>query len=286
MTLDKLIKSSAPYGLARGLRNLPRFRNEFLLYHGREKLNSELESVFVVNVHKAASTLAPKLISSLLPALGGRIAVDIVGYLWTYTSFPLPDSVDCLQSRLYRPRGYIYVPLRRVFWADAIASHPVVAIVRDPRDVLVSFWYSHAFSHDLPYHPKRVKEFEMLRAQALRSNPASYWRQQLPFVKQSYESIMAAHRSNARMIVLRYEDMLDHFDEWISGFAHGLGLGRPDQDQLVLLREVAGIGREATGDWGKHVRAKDAGQYLNEWDGATIREVSRALQSVLDYFGY
>jgi hypothetical protein len=284
--LGQRLQRSYVFGLARGLKNVIHFKNELLLAAGlHPNAGCSSESICVVAVHKAASTLMPLFIKELRPQLAGRLPVDIEGFIWAYMDEDPTSAMERLAHRLHRPTGLIYVPFRKALWQERFANTPIIAIVRDPRDVLVSLWYSHAFSHAFPYHPGRIREFRVARALALQSSPATYWRVQLEFVIDSLESIAGLTTRNSRVTVLRYEDMLSDFDSWATQFLEALQVEHSPA-LIHRLRTISQVDSPARGRRGDHIRKKVPGQYLQEWSLYTVEDVSARLRPVLQRFGY
>ena len=128
----------------------------------------------------------------------------------------------------------IYGPLRGLVDIPSPASARVIVQLRDPRDVLVSMFYSYCYSHPgevpggtsyrLDVAERGIDEFVLTLATADRfpyrgayGTGGPYWRW-LGSVAQRYERFLDFIDCNPSVAVLAYEEMVLDFRNWLDRF--------------------------------------------------------------------
>ena len=136
------------------------------------------QSVIVYTTHKCASTFIPKLFS-LIETHGAFAMFDYaseinrsaarLGVVGGYEPF-----LSSSYSHLYRQHGEIYAPQRRPLDFPGREDLDHIFFLRDPRDVLVSAFYSFGFSHALPNDVKN-RELPLRNPQVAPAATMSRW---------------------------------------------------------------------------------------------------------------
>jgi hypothetical protein len=166
---------------------------------------------FCLGVRKSGSTLLNKIVV----ALARRNAMNTVDIPGTFfrSGMTVADWGNSDLAAVIRP-GNVYIGFRTFpasFEAyESFRSARKVFMFRDPRDALVSQYFSDAYSHSLPSREtetgrKAAEAFEAKRAEALASDVESYV---LKHARSMNRTLMAyaGMLNDPTCLTLRYED--------------------------------------------------------------------------------
>ena len=120
---------------------------------------SNKQSVLFFTTHKCASTYMEKIFNYLNTNYLGLTSINIESYLWNNFNQDVFQILQEKQSIIFRSKGIFYSPLHQFISIDNIQNYCILLMLRDPRDVLVSNYYSLAYSHTLPKNQKRSQSF-------------------------------------------------------------------------------------------------------------------------------
>jgi hypothetical protein len=208
---------------------------------------------FALGVRKSGSSVFSSIVAALAQ-FNARNVVDIPGtmfqhgYRWGDWNGH-PRIADLLW------RGNAYVGFRdppTALYADPIFREGrKILLVRDPRDALVSEYFSNAYSHSLPSAGSVVEEE---RQRALRLDVETYVLGRVDVLNRTVAGYRALLGDPA-LLLLRYEDvifnkpgwirrMCEHFDwrasEQLVGHIMGWADRRPEaEDPTAFVRRVA-----------------------------------------------
>lgn len=99
---------------------------------------------------------------------------------------------------------------------ENISDYSVVLHLRDPRDVLTSLFFSHAYSHEV--HPEIFNPGEDVRKQWAETGIDNYvWSQANNFLSH-YDYVLDGLLGRDSVILLRYEDMVADYHTWLHQF--------------------------------------------------------------------
>ena len=150
-----------------------KFRVEKALLAGRHRTYSRRRSILHFSFNKAATQTVKKLLiecarqNKLTPVL-------LHDYAFQH-SMPFLDHLDCegmkKYAHLFRSKGYAYTVFGGMIEGiPSLEEFKVVLVVRDPRDILVSDYYSIAYSHAIPDGEKK-EVYLSRREKALATQP-------------------------------------------------------------------------------------------------------------------
>lgn len=258
-----------------------------------EATRSARPSILFFTTHKCASTFVSKLLSAL------EAESDLRHFDYAGGAYSLGDEIETgdvehtdiervIEARhamLFHPTGEIYGPLRRPVDFPGRAECTQIFFLRDPRDVLVSAYYSFGFSHGEPPNAKMRALFLAERARireegidrfALRM--AESW---LAPALRSY----AAYRDEGRDThYLTYDDYKDDPAAFISTLCELLDITVP-QAMIDRLAEQARPIQSGTGPEtavATHKRSGRSGQFMTELSGQTLAALDEILGDGLD----
>ncbi|WP_269522865.1 sulfotransferase domain-containing protein [Coraliomargarita parva] len=250
-------------------------------------LNWDLpESVYFFSLHKCASTLFSDYI---LKHVDGLLLVNQSKRIFM-------NKPDALVSVRYRKRGHVYGPLRLSgggtgpVWKQLV--QPVIApefirdkiayvMIRDPRDILVSSYYSFGFTHPMSALPEiRVKQEErraMIQSMSLDAYVLEFAKSQQIHFKNVGDVLERCPRA----VLLRYEDMISDFDNFLEKLRRYL----PIRDEVAeeIRRRSRPKDRE---EQGSHKRSGQVGGFRSKLEAHTVTELNRELSGILSRYGY
>ncbi len=245
----------------------------------------DLASCYVFAFPKSGSTMANNIVTGLMQE--SRVpVVDIPSYIFS-KGIDLDTAVFDCQS-LFSDSGYCYLGFRKLpAWLRGVLSKlhgPKILLVRDPRDMLVSKFYSLKFSHLFP--KEGTEQFsslvEMERSYTNLSiddfciSDVSIYRD----IYDRYYELLG----DENVKVIRYEDIIfeklkfaDHICELFS-----LDI-KPDRlKEIVAPWDVRRSGEIPT----EHIRQVDPGDYRRKLQASTIGFLNVAFKDFMQKFGY
>ena len=244
------------------------------------------ESVYFYTFHKCASTLFS---SYVLKNIDGLHNVDYASQIYS-------GRRNTQRTITFRKRGFIYGPIRisadetgpvgRILVKPTI-DHAFIRdktglfFVRDPRDILVSSYYSFGFTHGL----SRVEEISerqqavrrIIREQTLDEYVLRSAETQIRFFSILYDLSNVCKRS----VILRYEDMIDDFDMFAEQLLRYVRLGGD-----VIQRIYEKSRPKKTEDTTSHRRSGRVEGFRHKLDEDTINILNKKLADTLSLFGY
>ncbi|MBT8472145.1 MAG: sulfotransferase domain-containing protein, partial [Marinicaulis sp.] len=153
----------------------------------------------------------------------------------------------------------------------------VIIHLRDPRDVLVSMFFSWVYSHPgvdegvrERHQEHGIERFVMHEAIAL---------------KEKYQLYIDNYLSLPQSTLLRYEDFVLDRPAWLQSFLEAAG-ANPDRGRyrkLASVNHAAGVTEENVR---AHIRKAAPGDHREKLEKSTIEKLNRRLESVLTALDY
>lgn len=215
-----------------------RYRKEFLHAHGLALTRTTRPSVAFFTVRKCASTMMRRLLAEIATRHLGITPVNLVAYLWDTSSVPdIYAHLNTNRLGLFRDNGFLYAPLRRPVDLGHLPAVRTLAMLRDPRDVVVSAYYSARYSHRPPANRSRRAGFDERRLAAAEMSFDDWVRQEAQQTSQVYADF---REQLARESVVTYEDMWQDFDSWLRQVERilELQLTAPDRARLKAIADI------------------------------------------------
>ncbi len=198
----------------------------------------ELPILFALGVRKSGSSLMNLMLLDLAEANGWPVVL-------------LPDRAFAAGYRypdwngnpeLFRilRRGNLYAGFRDapsgLFGRPAFKEAKKILLVRDPRDALVSEYFSSAFSHQLPAERAEESLIAQRREEALEQSVEQYvlaQAKQLNRTIDAYRPLLG----DPNLKLFRYEDVIFDKARWIAEIADHFGWQAPDDLVARILAE-------------------------------------------------
>lgn len=267
-----------------------RFRVEKALIAGEHHSDNQNPSILHFSFNKAATQYTKKILQ-LCAIENGMQPVDIHGYAFD-SDYPFLDHLTEAEmqdyAHLFKPHGYLYSSFGgMIVGIPEFEKYRVILMIRDPRDILVSQYYSHAYSHAIPSeHGNKRESFMAKRLHTKGIDIDEY------VIAECDRTLNLFLRYQELMLdvypdicVLSYEEMASDFRTWLEKLLAGCGLyiSTTLKNRLIEENERS---RPAKEDVHSHVRQGKAGDYLNKLKPETIRHLDEKFAPILQAFGY
>jgi hypothetical protein len=247
------------------------------------------EAVFVLGMRKSGSTLLNRLVIGIakrykLPWVdigGGFFSHDVRANQW---------NDDPVVASLFKP-GYLYGgfrgPYKHFQSSDVYKSGRKILLVRDPRDALVSQYFSTLKTHSLPKHAKTdggaADQILRQREEAARLSIDDYVLLNARSFRRTLEGY-AALLEDKELKVFRYEDVILNKEPWIRQILQSLGLPahKPFIQRLVTEHDLV----PAIEDANNFVRKVTPGDHTEKLRRPTIEALTMIFGDTMGPFGY
>lgn len=248
------------------------------------------QAVFVLGMKKCGSSLFNTIVQRLCAANGaGYLSLPDQSFQQNFHFVQLGTSPEF--ASLFRD-GWIYGGFRQLppFLSELgfFQRRPKLLLVRDPRDALVSEYFSVAFSHSLP--PASTAADGGVREGLLRRREAAREQTVDAFALQSSRSYarqlepLLRLKDDPLLTVYRYEDVVLEKRPWITDLAKRLNLALPQPLLESILTAVDVVPSEERPT--AFVRRVVPGDHLEKLAPATIEELNSRFSEFLHAFGY
>ncbi len=242
------------------------------------------ESVYFYTFHKCASTLFG---SYILKNIKGLRHVNYASRIYSGRAY---------KKLKLEAKGYAYGPIR--LSADPLspvykqlvrpATQPdfmrdkiVIFFVRDPRDILVSSYYSFGYTHAFsPVEQIRLLQ-EANRSKIQAESLDEFVLRSASKVRENFETLSELDSVCERSIVLKYEDMIDNFEYFIAQLSKYIIISQ------CVVRTIFERSRpKEKEDISSHRRSGQPGGFRSKLKRETIDSVNAELEDVLVRFQY
>lgn len=256
------------------------FEDYFKRHYGK----NSYESVYFYTFHKCASSLFSYYV---LRNIEGLVHVNYAVQIYS------GKKVDGIT---FEDKGCIYGPIRLsadpmspvykrlvkpVSDSDFIRNKIVIFLVRDPRDILVSAYYSFGYTHGFSSVKEIRERQEQKRSKIQSENVDEYVMESAHSILNNFETVDRLSKACNRSVVLRYEDMIDNWDYFVKELTRYV-----DIKQTVLTKIYAKSRPREKEDKSSHRRSGKAGGFRSKLKGETVTYLNATFESVLERFHY
>jgi Sulfotransferase domain len=181
------------------------------------------------------------------------------------------------------PRGYIYGPFRGFYQEiPNIEKYKVILMLRDPRDVLTSAYFSSAYSHYIP--PAQEEKMMQIRKEALDSRIDDYVINTIPSIVDRYYEYAQQCLGKQHVLFVKYEDMVADFSGWLKTVIDFLEI-EVSQEFVNKLVKEANFSVVEENPYA-HKRQVTPGDHKRKLKVKTIRILNLELQGILNTFNW
>jgi hypothetical protein len=245
----------------------------------------EAPHYFVLGVRKSGSSILNTMVSALAKRQGVSY-VDVPGQLFKAGLKNDAWRADPAMGELLRG-GNLYGGFRNapvgIFDLPAFKQAPKILMVRDPRDALVSEYFSNAYSHSLPVAGEGRTTMERIREEALASSLESYVLERAePLRRTMAEYTPLMLDPNTR--VFRYEDVILHKRALLTEISRHFKWPVHERHLELILGWADVIPDKERPQ--QFVRRVVPGDHRDKLSGDAIRRLNLILQTPMRSFGY
>lgn len=204
---------------------------------------------------------------------------SIIGNGRTYAELT-PESLNFFS----RP-GYLHTGFRAFYagLAPAIYQHKKMLLVRDPRDILVSRYYSIGYSHPLPPTPQRSTAYKSMREKTIQTSIDNFVIEHAPNILDCFNSyIPLVKMSEVR--IYRYEDIVYSKHMFIHDMCQwgGIPCTAEHAHSIAATQDVFPVQE----DIHSHVRQVAPGNHRAKLKPDTIAQLNSIFKLHLELYGY
>ena len=250
--------------------------------YNRNELLPENKSIVFISFHKCATSLFSNYV-----LLNTKNLVQI-----DYQKLFYLDKI--VKKISYEPRGYVYGVIRVLE-----KSHPLfpqtnfllnkknlndkklIFLIRDPRDILVSMYYSFGSTHGFSAN-EQIMKFQEQRQNKIRKMAIDeYVIEEALTLRSKFEIINFLRKNVKNHILLKYEDMIENYGSFYRELNEFMPL--KEELELRLFERTRPHKEEQIVD---HKRSGKVGGYKRKLKKGTIRKVNNILKNTLLNFNY
>ena len=209
-----------------------------------------------------------------------------------HTNFPYLDDLSAGEMEkyqyLFKPSGYLYTVFGGMIEGiREFEKYLVVLMVRDPRDVIVSEYYSYAYSHTEPSKlGNKYSGFMEKRRKARQVTISEYAQTECDRVNNHYQRyIDLLLNCQSNVLVTKYEEMTSDWDSWLKRLLDYCQLEIRGELLASLSKESERL-RPRQEDIHQHIRKGMPGDYEVKLDRPTIDVLNSKFSLVLKKFNY
>jgi hypothetical protein len=242
---------------------------------------ADIDSFYLFAMHKSGSTLLNKMMNSaLMLARIPQIAIPDVAF-----AAGLPENNILNADKIIFGRGYCYRGFRifpSYLTKFDISKLKKILLVRDPRDMIVSFYFSMGQSHVIPDSGPVRDELISIRDKTKSLSIDEFCTLNYKKFVKEFESYQSVIESEHRLY--RYEDVVFNKLDWLNDMLLYLGLViKPDDRTRIAQQNDI---RPAIERPQEHIRQVTPGNYQKHLSETTIKRLNSEFRDILDQFGY
>lgn len=240
--------------------------------------NSDYSSAYVFAFHKSGSTLIQSMLQDYCSVIGVPTfsLFDSVFRQGISTEFVQGDARVCLNKPGYIFTGFRHFPRFEFDMRDRKA----ILLVRDPRDMLVSLYYSIKTSHPIP---SADVKFKRQRQDALEINIDEFVLKRRGLFYNAFKEYMTA-LSGSDLTIYRYEDVVYRKEEWLRDLVKNLSLKEIDSE-IKSVATRSDIIPKAENE-AKHIRQVHPGNHKKKLGKKTVDFLNDYFKDFMSEFGY
>lgn len=243
-----------------------------------------LETVYFYTFHKCASSLFSRYI---LKSVEGLEHVDYATMIYN------GHDTECIS---FSDKGKVYGPIRLsankaspvykklvkpVSSTDFIKDKIAIFLIRDPRDIIVSSYYSFGYSHEIS-KAEAVKDLQVKRrAEIQQASIDDYATSVAIDIQSNFKRLARLSNACTRSVTLKFEDMLQNWEGFAISLTNHIDIKPSALERIYLQTRPRGsVYRDS------HRRSGKAGQFRQELKPGTIRYLNEVFDDALVKFDY
>ena len=263
----------------------------------RNKWRNPSRNIIAYTTHKAGSMVLHRVLKDICELNRMRY------YSPNEARSQLPfDRMFAGHDFIAKKRG-CFGPIRFFVPTQALDRASIILHLRDPRDVLVSMFYSYCYMHEgeIERHTgyrKAVAEAGIDRfVLDMVGEPfygyrgdygiGSRYKKHVGNVLDRYQRYLEELLDRPNTIVVSYEEMVLAFPSWLEKIVSAFDLPDPEETRAVVAaRHANSVAAESEEDVWSHKRKVTPGDHREKLQAETIRQLDEIFASVLERLGY
>ena len=257
---------------------LAMFSIEKRLLNNRQVEVSSLQSILFFTTYKCASSFAGEIINELTEDAGYK-HVDFDSYFYHLEKDTDREYIKLFSNNAFRGCGMIYGPMRHYQPIPSIDQYKILLILRDPRDVLVSHYYSAKYSHEI-----RTTKMRNKRKKIKNQNIDEFVLERTEEFSGIYNQYKDKILNLRGVVFVRYKDMISNPKNFITKLYNilDIDINNKDIDKIVKDRMIMPKEEQKY----SHRRSGKSGQYLDKLKPETISIINLKLENIISVFGF
>jgi len=264
------------------------FQKERAFLKGKISSSSELKSVLFFAPERSATQYCNSLIARIYEAHGGDTVLLPNYFFHANPALGRKNllSANWLSNKLH-PKGFFYGCFGGIYEGEFdFSSYTVFATVRDPRDILVSSYYSVAYAH-APSSKKFAADAKEAREKGIDWYVTQKWRieeirQKISYIRENVSPLPNSY-------VWKYDEFMEDFPTVLKSISNKIN---PNEEiDSILLQMINDhyknqpkVSKEE--DIKAHRRSGVSQQYLKKLNQASIETLNAAFKEELEFFGF
>jgi hypothetical protein len=240
---------------------------------------------FLFGVRKSGSSIMNSMVTSLA-RMNALNYVDVAGQLFNAGISVAAWQRDAGMAQLLRG-GNVYGGFRNaplgLLGTAALQDSPLILLVRDPRDALVSEYFSNAFSHSLPEAGEARDQLLAERARAQNAQIGPYVLRMAPRLRETLREYIPL-LSHPRMRLYHYETAILNKRWFLRDICEHFGWQVTDQ-QIGLILHWADVVPDVEHPTA-FVRKVTPGDHVEKLDTPTITQLNEIFAEEMRLLGY
>ncbi|MCG8307963.1 MAG: sulfotransferase domain-containing protein [Cytophagales bacterium] len=266
------------------------FKTEIQLLKNKHHYPSSVPSIIHFSLNKSATTFVKDLLFEI-GSSKGMIPVRLHDYAFK-TKLPYFDSLSFDEmekyKHIFKSHGYVYSVFGgMVENIEMLSKLKVIFMVRDPRDILVSEYFSVAHSHPVPSkNGNKVDDFISKRNFAKEVDIDTYVLNQSQKIRSIYDRYLhLLIRKGHNIHLTKYEDMVEDFGSWLTNLLNYLELEVSSAFRKSIENKFDRAKPKAE-DKKSHNRKGKRGDYLEKLNASTIDKLNAEFAEVIREFKF
>jgi len=258
------------------------FPDELLLLKGKHVTNNANQSIIYFTVHRCASQFILDILRQCASDTG-MTYVNLASYLWRGGKLYGENTHD-----VFKRLGYIYGPFYGLDREEFTLSIPkfddfkILLMLRDPRDVLTSYYFHHAYElYDNPAKEGFVEE----RSRETLSKTIDEWVIEKSTVfGDRYRTYLFTFADKPNVFVSKYEDMIQDFNTWLDSLQKFMHINVSAKTLDTILEKTDF--RTDKEDVKAHKRQVVPGDHMRKLKKETISHLNSEFKEILETLNY
>jgi len=247
---------------------------------------ASIEAFFLFGLHKCGSSLLNKIFVDLCRAAKiPFISIPEIAFKHGIPTKVWEDNVALNEVILdgYCLRGYRHYP-PFLESNQLVNRRKKILLVRDPRDAVVSAYFSFAKSHRLPESGQLLEDMQKSREAMKNIDIENYVLANAPRVKNAFNRYHDNFADDPLLKTYRYEDIIFDKYNWIMDMLGFLNLSL-DESKVTEIANKHNI-VPTTEDTSRHVRKVKPGDHRDKLTPKCIAQINEILAEVLERYDY